>query len=158
VPPMIGREGIMQRLMSGLCKPTPDQLQIVGPRYAGKTVILHELERRLRDGTSPYSAVLVWDLGHQTPGTDALFMQRFAQELAEVLNARHPDYAQHLKSAADISYSDIAEVLDLLNGEGRIPAIMDGLDKPLSVGQLTRNLWDQLRELAFNPAQAGLNQ
>jgi hypothetical protein len=29
---------------------------------------------------------------------------------------------------------------------------MDGFDKPLSSGQLTRNLWDQLRELAHKPS------
>jgi hypothetical protein len=153
VPPMLGREFILQRMTGALTKTTPDHLQVVGPRFAGKTVILHELAVRLRQTGSPYTAVVVWDLGHQTPGTDALFMQRLARELFAALRASHPDYAEHLKSTQDNPYKDIAEVLDALKEERtKVLAIMDGFDKPLSNGQLTRNLWDQLRELALSPS------
>lgn len=152
VPPMLGREAIMQRMMGALTKPTPDHLQVVGARFSGKTVILHELARRLQEVGSPYSAVMLWDLGHQTPATDELFMQRFSQELATVLELKHPAYAKHLKSAQGNPYQDIAEILDLLRDEGKVLVIMDGFDKPLSNGQLTRNLWDQLRELALKPS------
>jgi hypothetical protein len=69
------------------------------------------------------------------------------------LRSSHPDYAEHLRSPQDNPYQDIAEVLDLLKEEGtKVLAIMDGFDKPLSNGQLTRNLWDQLRELALKPS------
>lgn len=153
VPPMLGRAAILQKMTGSLTKAIPDHLQVVGPRYAGKTVILHELAARLRQGWAPYSAVLVWDLGHQTPGTDALFMQQLARELAAALTVTHPDYAEHLRTSQDNHYQDIAEVLSALKDEGaRVLAIMDGFDKPLSNGQLTRNLWDQLRELALNPS------
>lgn len=143
---------ILERILGALAKPNPDHLQVVGPRFAGKTVILHELARRLRDQGAPYTAVLLWDLGHQTPATDELFMQRFAQELAGVLALKHSDYADHLRLAEGNPYSEIAEVLDLLKDEEKILTIMDGFDKPLSNGQLTRNLWDQLRELALKPS------
>ncbi len=153
VPPMLGRAAVLQKMTGALTKAIPDHLQVVGPRYAGKTVILHELADRLRKATSPYSAVLVWDLGHQTPGTDAHFMHSFARELSAALRSNHPDYAEHLKGPLDNPYQDIAEVLDLLKDEGaKVLAIMDGFDKPLSNGQLTRNLWDQLRELALKPS------
>jgi hypothetical protein len=153
VPPMLGRAAILQRMTGALTKAIPDHLQVVGPRFAGKTVILHELAARLRQDGSTYSAVLVWDLGHQTPGTDALFMQRLARELSAALAANHPDYAEHLKNTQDNHYQDIAEVLDALKGDGaKVLAIMDGFDRPLSNGQLTRNLWDQLRELALKPS------
>lgn len=153
VPPMLGRAALLQKMTGALTKAIPDHLQVVGPRFAGKTVILHELAARLRMAGSPYSAVMVWDLGHQTPGTDALFMQGLARELSAALKDRHPDYAEHLRSSQDNPYQDIAEVLDLLKEEGaKVLAIMDGFDKPLSNGQLTRNLWDQLRELALNPS------
>jgi hypothetical protein len=49
VPQMLGRDHIMQRMLSGLTKATPDHLQVVGPRFAGKTVILHELLLRIRE-------------------------------------------------------------------------------------------------------------
>lgn len=153
VPPMLGRAAILQKMMGALTKTIPDHLQVVGPRFAGKTVLLHELAARLRQTGSPYTAVVVWDLGHQTPGTDALFMQRLARELSAALRATHPDYAEHLRSTQDNPYQDIAEVLNALKDEGaKVLAIMDGFDKPLSNGQLTRNLWDQLRELALSPS------
>jgi hypothetical protein len=153
VPPMLGRVAILQKMTGALTKAIPDHLQVVGPRFAGKTVILHELTIRLRQAGSPYSAVLVWDLGHQTPGTDALFMQQLACELSTALAASHPDYAEHLRTSQDNHYQDIAEVLNALTDEGaKVLAIMDGFDKPLSNGQLTRNLWDQLRELALKPS------
>lgn len=153
VPPMLGRAATLQRMTGALTKVIPDHLQVVGPRFAGKTVLLHELAARLRQDGSPYSAVLVWDLGHQTPGTDALFMQRLARELSAALTTKHPDYAEHLRNTQDNHYQDIAEVLDALKGDGaKVLAIMDGFDRPLSNGQLTRNLWDQLRELALKPS------
>lgn len=153
VPSMLGRAATLQRMMGALTKAIPDHLQVVGPRFAGKTVLLHGLAARLRQDGAPYSAVLVWDLGHQTPSTDALFMQRLARELSAALTAKHPDYAEHLRNTQDNHYQDIAEVLDALKDDGaKVLAIMDGFDRPLSNGQLTRNLWDQLRELALKPS------
>lgn len=153
VPPMLGRAAILQRMTGALTKAIPDHLQVVGPRFSGKTVILHELAARLRQVGKPYSAVVLWDLGHQTPGTDELFMQRLARELSSALQGSHADYAKHLRDSKGNPYQDIAEVLDLLKEEGgKVLAIMDGFDKPLSNGQLTRNLWDQLRELALKPS------
>lgn len=150
VPPMLGREAIVNRMIGALTKATPDHLQIVGPRFAGKTVILHELARRTRVANSPYTAVLLWDLGHQIPGTDEIFMQRFAGELSLALGENHSDYANYLRALHGNPYQDIGEVLELLkDGGGKVLAIMDGFDKPLSNGKLTRNLWDQLRELAL---------
>ncbi|MFB2848592.1 hypothetical protein ACE1BG_20300 [Aeromonas veronii] len=153
VPPMLGRDEIMQKMLDALTKPTPDHLQVVGPRFVGKTVILHELAVRLRQTGSPYSVVLLWDLGHQTPATDTLFMQSMARELSSELKAKHPEYAEHLQTPQENAYQDIAEVLGALKEERcKVLIIMDGFDRPLSNGQLTRNLWDQLRELAHNPS------
>lgn len=153
VPPAIGRVTILQRMVGALTKRIPDHLQVVGPRFAGKTVILNELAAQLQKLGTPYAAVVLWDLGHQTPATDALFMRGLARELSFVLQGSHPDYAQHLKGPQENPYQEIAEVLDALKDEGvKVLAIMDGFDKPLSNGQLTRNLWDQLRELALKPS------
>lgn len=153
VPPMLGRAATLKKMLGALTKAIPDHLQVVGSRFAGKTVILHELATRLRQVGAPYSAVVLWDLGHQTPGTDELFMQCLARELSSALKSSHPDYAEHLKNPQGNPYQDIAEVLDLLKDEGyKVLAIMDGFDKPLSNGQLTRNLWDQLLDLARKPS------
>ena len=153
VPPMLGRVPIKQRMINALSKALPDHLQMVGPRFAGKTVILHALAAQFRQIGSPYAAVVAWDLGHQTPSTDELFMQRLARELSAALKDGFPDYAEHLRNPQGNPYRDIEEILDLLKDESsKVLAIMDGFDKPLSDGQLTRNLWDQLRELALKPS------
>lgn len=153
VPPMLGRMATLQKMTGALSKTIPDHLQVVGPRFAGKTVILNELASRLRQAGSPYSAVLMWDLGHQTPATDVLFMQGLARELSIALKDSHREYAEHLRNSEGNPFHEIAEVLELLKVENaKVLAIMDGFDKPLSNGQLTRNLWDQLRELALKPS------
>src|SRR5262249_23272896 len=65
----------------------------------------------------------------------------------------HSYYAEHLKNPQGNPYREIGEVLDALTDDGgTVLAIMDGFDKPLSNGQLTRNLWDQLRALGLRPS------
>jgi hypothetical protein len=153
VPPMIGRKGLMARLMRDLTKPNPDHLQVVGPRFGGKTVLLHELAHRMATDDSPFSAVFFWDLGHLTPDSNEAFLHGFRDHLADALAEHHPKYAGYLRNATDSPYSDIAEVLDSLKQDKqRVLAILDGFDKPLANGRLTRNLWDQLRELASRPS------
>ncbi|MFL9853853.1 ATP-binding protein [Pseudomonas chlororaphis] len=150
---MLGRTAILQKMMGALIKEVPDHLQVIGPKFSGKTVVLHELAACLQNAGSPYSAVVLWDLGHQTPGTDELFMQGLARELSSALKDSHHDYAEHLKDLQGNPYRDIAEVLDLLKEEGsKVLVIMDGFDKPLANGELTRNLWDQLLDLARKPS------
>jgi hypothetical protein len=153
VPPMLGRTGILRKMIGALAKQTPDHLQVVGPKFAGKTVILNELAARLRQTGAPYSAVVLWDLGHQTPSTDELFMQSLARELSAALKGSYPDYADYLRNPQGNPYQDIAEILDILKDDGvKVLAIMDGFDKPLANSQLTRNLWDQLLDLARKPS------
>lgn len=150
VPAVLGRATTLQRMVDALTKAVPDHLQVVGPRFAGKSVILRALAVRFRQAESAYLSIIEWDLGHQTPATDESFMQCLARQLSSALNISHPDYAKHISKAQGNPYQEIAEILDLLKEEGaKVLIIMDGFDKPLSNGQLTRNLWDQLRELAL---------
>src|SRR4051794_446738 len=85
VPACIGREALLARMLGSLTKPIPDHLQVIGARFAGKTVLLTELIRRLRAAGGPYSAIVLWDLGHQTPADDGDFLQRLRVELVEAL-------------------------------------------------------------------------
>lgn len=151
VPMLIGRSKTVDSILTSLNKRVPDHLQVVGARFSGKTVLLNAIKSLVEhDDSSPYSAVLLWDLGHRTPRNDQEFLIQFSDKLAEVLDTNHADYADHLRSSVDTHYQDIAEVLNALNGETKILVIFDGFDKPLSNSNLTRNLWDQLRELAQN--------
>ncbi|MDD3813127.1 MAG: hypothetical protein PHZ02_00665 [Desulfocapsaceae bacterium] len=153
IPPMLGRTRIMQRMWSDLTKQTPSHLQIVGPRYAGKTVLMHGLAKLMVQEDSPYAAVIVWDLGHQTPDSNEAFLKALCDKLGEGLKASGNDYGDHLLAVEDDEYNELRDVLDALHDdESKVLMLWDGFDKPLSTGKLTRNLWDQLRELASSPS------
>lgn len=152
-PRMIGRKGIMRRLWSDLTKKTPSHLSIVGPRYSGKTVLVNGLAERMRQNDSPYGAVIIWDLGHQTPNSNDEFIKTLCKVIGEGLKGCGNEYGEHLLSVETDEYNEIREVLDALNSDGfMLLMLWDGFDRPLSTGKLTRNLWDQLRELASNPS------
>jgi len=151
VPPCIGREALLQRMLGALTKPVPDHLQVIGARFAGKTVLVSEVIRRLRAGNH-YTAFIHWDLGHRTPPDDDEFLKRLRTELIDALKVRHPDYAEFLKGAEGSPYEDISTALASLVEDGKVLAVLDGFDKALANGRLTRNLWDQMRELAAKPS------
>jgi hypothetical protein len=152
VPACIGREPLLARLQSSLTKPAPDHLQVIGARFAGKTVLLTELIQRLRAAGGPYTAVVHWDLGHRTPADDVDFLQGLRIEISEALKVRHSEYGTHLRSTDGAPYGELSMVLDLLKDEGKVLAVLDGFDRALTNGRLTRNLWDQMRELAAKPS------
>lgn len=153
IPPMLGRTSIMQRLWSDLTKKTPSHLSIVGPRFAGKTVLMHGLAERMRQQDSPYKAVVVWDLGHQTPESNDAFLKNLCCKLGEGLKAVGNEYGEHLLALGNGAYDELREVLEALHGDDiKVLMLWDGFDKPLSTGKLTRTLWDQLRELASYPS------
>ena len=74
IPTAIGRQNIIERMKASLTKPLPDHLQVTGARFAGKTVVLHELVNILSQDKNTYISVLMWDLGHKTPATDEQFL------------------------------------------------------------------------------------
>ncbi|MBF0185549.1 MAG: hypothetical protein HQM06_14345 [Magnetococcales bacterium] len=153
VPPMIGRAAIMQRLWSDLTKPSPSHLSVIGPRYAGKSVLLQALAERMQSEESPYGTVILWDLGHHTPDSDEAFVLTMCKRLGLGLKAVNEECAELLLSTKSTPFGDIQEVLSMLLEEKiKILMLWDGFDKPLGAGRLTRNLWDQLRELAQSPS------
>ena len=152
VPKCIGREVLLQRILGALTKPVPDHLQLIGARFAGKTVLMTEIIRRLQIAEKPYTAFIQWDLGHRTPASDDDFLKRLKLELIDAFKDRHPDYVEYLKGADGSPYEDISEVLTSLIDDGTALVVLDGFDKTLANGRLTRNLWDQMRELAAKPS------
>jgi len=127
-------------------------LSVVGPRYAGKSVLLKALEQRMQAG-SPYCAVILWDLGHQTPRSDEDFMKLLCKRLGEGIYAANKDYGEHLLAVESDEYAEICEVMDALHDDGqKLLMIWDGFDKPLSGGTLSRNLWDNLLDLCRKPS------
>ena len=153
VPPLIGRTEIMTRVVSNLTKTTPSHLSIVGPRYAGKTVLMHGLSEKMQHQNSPYQSVLLWDLAHQTPDSNEAFLKTFCRKLGEELKSKGNEYGDYLLDLETDYYNGLREVLDALNDDHYNTLVLwDSFDKPLSEGKLSRNLWDQLRELANIPS------
>ena len=152
IPRMVGRTVLLQRLISSLTKPTPDHLQVVGPRFGGKSVLLQALAEQLRRNGS-YQSIAVWDLGHQTPDSNESFMRVLRDKAVDALAATHSGYADYIRSANGNPYKELAEVFDELKQQSiKVLMLWDGFDKPLAGGKLTRTLWDQLRELASRPS------
>ena len=150
---MLGRSKIIERLWNDLTKPTPSHLSVVGPRFSGKTVLVHGLRDRMHTAENPYVAVVIWDLGHKTPSSDQEFMVFLCQTLGEGLKAAGNEYGDHMLSLTSGDYTEIAEVMDAIDDEGaKVLMLWDGFDKPLSGGTLTRNLWDNLLDLCRKPS------
>lgn len=146
--PLVGREAIMQRLWSDLTKDTPSNLSVVGPRYIGKSVCLKALRDRAGGNESPYKLVVYWELGHAPPQSDEAFISALCEQLRTAMGATQAEYKDHREYLLEGTYTDLKEVMKLLEDEGRsVLMIWDGLDKPLGQGRLTGHLFGQLRDL-----------
>ncbi|HSQ41645.1 MAG TPA: hypothetical protein VLM37_05135 [Fibrobacteraceae bacterium] len=145
---LVGRASQLTDLRESLLKKTPDHLSIVGPRFVGKTVFLKNIAQALGP-TPPFQQVIYWDLGLHTPHND----EEFLNQLAQFLNERFPGYLD-FSSGTSVHFSDLKEMVECLASEGtRILWLWDSFDVALKVsGQFTRNLWDNLRDLAQSPA------
>jgi len=80
-------------------------------------------------------------------------MKLLCRQLGNGLKDAGNEYGDHLLDANEGEYAEICEVIDILHGEGRkVLMLWDGFDNPLSIGMLTRNLWDNLLELCRKPS------
>jgi hypothetical protein len=150
VPQMVGRAAPMDRVWGALTKPSPSHLSVIGPRYSGKSVFLKALSNRAQAPGSPYASTILWDLHHQTPQSDKEFLADLSGRIRDQLQIADPKrfstYTEYLESG---DYADLKEVVEALENERtHILILLDGLDRPLAADTLSRNLWDQLRELA----------
>ncbi|MBI5847195.1 MAG: hypothetical protein HZB31_04475 [Nitrospirae bacterium] len=150
IPPMLGRTKIMQRLWSDLTKATPSNLSIIGPRFVGKTVIMNALSQRAEREDSPYEFVLYWHLGHDTPRSDSDFITQLCDLLQKKLASIDNKYAEHEAYLGKHSYNHLKEVTDLLTYDAKpILMIWDCLDKPLGQGNISGDLWNQMRGIFY---------
>jgi len=146
---MRGRARLFEQLCRHLTKPTPDHVSVIGPKFIGKTVLLHHLAEYFKSGRDPYTTSFYWDMRHSTPDSDLAFKQRLAVELKGSLQQVLPDYAAELDPQSDEIHKTIQTVLDILQDDGhRILGVLDGFDRVLATGSLTRNLWDYMLDLA----------
>jgi hypothetical protein len=117
IPTMLGRQKIMHRIWADLTKPTPSNLSIVGPRYAGKSVIMNALARRARSDGSPYKFVSYWHLGHLTPTSNEEFVAHLCERLRECFSQSAYDVSDYRKHLEDHTFDNLIEVIELLDSE-----------------------------------------
>ena len=155
VPSMLGRQSLINEIEARLLKDTPDHVSIVGPMYYGKSVLLSHLAATHRTESTHYLTTVYIDLRVSPPETDTTFKQRLAHALktglqpvrSELSGHIDPEY-EHVHELLDDVFEDLAKEKE----SARILVVLDGFDHVLAGTGLTRNLWDQLRELARRPS------
>lgn len=148
IPPMLGRERLFQELRGHLTKPTPDHMCVVGPRRFGKSVLLNHLASHFKDAGDHYVASLYWDLRHGTPMTDDDFRRQFAERVKAALEPAQPELAEYLEIEEQGPGDLLQLVFSYMESQGlRLLAVLDGFDHVLAGSGMTRNLWDELRDL-----------
>ena len=153
IPPMLGRASLVRQIERHLLKPSPDHVSVVGPAHYGKSVLLRHLADTHRRESEAFLTTVHVDLRHQTPKSDAAFKRRFAEEIKAALRAERPQIAEYLELEEEAIHESLDLVFTDLDGEGkRLLVVLDGFDKVLRDGELTRNLWDRLRSLAQKPS------
>ena len=91
-PPMLGRVSLFNTLQSRL----PNHVTVMGPRWYGKSVLLHHLANTHRASSQHYLTTAFIDLRHRTPESDADFLERFGMEIKKALNLVNKDLAGYL--------------------------------------------------------------
>lgn len=138
----------MDRLLRNFKNDVPNHMVVIGPRKSGKTVIVEALLSELRKVGKPFDGVVRWDLGHYPATDDNDFLMRLRDRIADALWDRQETWSTMLTQGyADDARNGLKEVLGSLNKEKiRVLVVLDGLEKTLASGQLTKNLWNNLAE------------
>ena len=148
VPPMLGRERLFEELCRHLTRSTPNHVCVTGPRLFGKSVLLNHLASHFKDAGDHYAASLYWDLRHGTPMTDDDFRRQFAGRVKAALEPAQPELAEYLEIEEEGPGDLLQLVFRDMESKGlRLLAVLDGFDHVLAGSGMTRNLWDELRDL-----------
>lgn len=149
IPKLLARSDDRNKIMRLLGKPIPDHVSLVGPRYIGKTVFLHDLADTFVADKSSVAAIIYWDLRHNTPKSDPEFYRTLGDQLQPLISKLNNALATFLDDSAGTSFYHLKSLFETLS-EDRITllVILDGLDPVLQNPEITKNLWDSLRALA----------
>ena len=148
IPPMLGRKRLFEKLYHELTKPTPEHMCVVGPHLFGKSVLLNHLADHFKDAGDHYVTSLYWDIRHSTPMTDEEFRLRFAERIKGTLQSVQPELAEYLDMEDKNLRDFLRLVFEEMESNGlRFLAVLDGFDHVLQGSDITRNLWDEMRDL-----------
>ena len=152
--PVEGRLGYLPQARDRLVELCACHPFLVQSHY-GKSVLLSHLADVHRTGSSHYLTTVYVDFRISPPASDATFKQRLASALktglqpvrSELSGYINPEY-ERIHELLDDVFADLAKEKEI----ARILVVLDGFDHVLAGTGLTRNLWDQLRELARRPS------
>lgn len=153
VAEMRGMKELFGQVLAELRKGTPSHISIVGPRYFGKSVLIHSLALALAAESRAERIVCSWDLRHDTPVDDSDFVCHLSRKLDGALLAQGIDsYHEYLVSPS-ASFSEASDnlklVIESLDAAGtRLVVLLDDFDRLGQQSSTTVNLWNYLRGLA----------
>jgi hypothetical protein len=148
VPLLLGRSEEWKRTMRRLEKSVPDNVSVVGPRYIGKTVLLSAIALHFGSNREHFDGCAYWNIGHNTPQTDAEFYRVFGQYASEAICIFDTVIGKELDSEG-VDYERLSDAFAMLDEDSKkVLVIMDGFDHLKYNAQLSKNLWDSLRALA----------
>jgi len=152
VPPLVGRRDLVARIESHLDKASPDHLSVVGPAMYGKSVLLKEIAGRYAPGRPGYITSAYVELRRRTPETDDELRLRVAEKLREALAETWPELAD-LLGFEDVAIAERLQLVgrELATRDEAVLMVLDGFDDVLANAGITREIWDNLLEIAGLP-------
>jgi len=146
---LLGREQELKLLIERLWQL---HISVVAPKAFGKTVLLHGLRQRItRDGAGGvFQECLYWDLRHRVPRSDEEFYSAFSQQVAAQVRPEGENLEKLFGDPAKRRFENIEFVFSeiLKEQKRRALLIFDGMDNILQSGEVSKNVWDNLRALA----------
>jgi len=119
---------------------------VIAPRLFGKTRLLRQAAREAP--ANGFSQCLVWDLKRHPPGTDDEFHASLCREMERQLKVPREDLVEYFKGLGT-QFESIKGVFQELDKAGeKVLVVLDGVEGVLQAGSVTRNVWDNLRDLA----------
>jgi hypothetical protein len=119
---------------------------VIAPRLFGKTRLLRQVAREAP--AHGFSQCLVWDLKRHPPGTDDEFHGLLCREMERQLKVPGQDLAEWFRDMGT-GFESIKGTFQELDTAGeKVLVVLDGVEGVLQAGSVTRNVWDNLRDLA----------
>jgi hypothetical protein len=123
-----------------------NNISVIGAKYMGKTVLLNALKNHFSDESEKFAVCIYWNLSHYTPANDEEFYSQFGKHLSAPLGTINEEFKEYFSETP--IYDEIRGAFEFCKDKGiKILVFMDSLDKLLSYGNLTRNVWDNLLTL-----------
>ncbi len=151
--PLRGRQAALRAVMSHLAKSSPNHVSVVGPRYAGKTVLLWKVAQEHAAGLGSFHGSVYCDMRHWSLDSNASFFQELARPMHASLRRVAPDVAGLVTEEELGNPEKLVSALSLLaDAKKCLLVVFDRIDVALQAPGITIGVWNKLRSLADLPS------